>query len=409
VTGQALEPQPRVLIATWYRWPSSARIAAALVAQGASVDVVCPAFHPILSVRGLSRRFGFQIFSRTKSLARAIEASQPELIISCDDIALGDLDKLRRLTPSLASTIERSFGGPETFKVLTSRVALVEAALEAGAPCPPTGEAPDQEALNRWLEEHGTPAFLKLEGTTGGEGVRLAQGPVGAAAAFDGLMRRPSAVQAIRHFLKRQEFSKARAWLGRTPMRVSVQKRVPGVPANCSAFAWRGEIRAIVSVEVLRTTKEFGIATQVRLIEDAAIDAAARALAQRLGLSGVFGLDFMVDKDTGQVWLIEVNRRPTQISHLAQGPGRDIVTAILSTIRNSPVSARPALPASPPIALFPHCLQSGAQNDEASDDLPIEQPGLIRAFTPLFWRFGRVSESTNSRGSAAGAPTTQHS
>jgi hypothetical protein len=384
-----LAPRPRILVVSWYRWPSSARLAAALILGGVDVDVICPDFHPIQSVRGLSSRFRFNAFAPGGSLAKAIERSQPALIIPCDDVALLELDKLRRRAgPSAAVSIGSSLGDVCGFEMLTSRTSLIEAAMGAGVQCPPTMAIPDRTALRVWLKEHGAPAFLKLEGTFGGAGVRLAHDERSAAVAFDALARRPTAIEAFRHFLKRQELSKASAWLGRTQIRVSAQKGVPGVPANCSAFAWRGEVRAIVCVEVLRTTTEFGVATHVRSIENPSIQAAAVAIARRLGLTGVFGLDFMLEPTTGRTWLIELNARPTQISHMNYGPGHDLVEAIVCAVSDRPASARPTLPNGAAIALFPHCLRSDGDTEDGFEDHPLDQPGLVRAFMPLEERLG---------------------
>jgi hypothetical protein len=384
-----LGPRPRILVVSWYRWPSSARLAAALILGGVDVDVICPAFHPVQSLRGLSSRFRFNAFAPGESLAKAIEQSQPALIIPCDDVALLELDKLRRRGGlSVDSAIGHSLGDDCGYEILTSRTGLIEAATGAGVQCPPTMAIPNREALSDWLEEHGAPAFLKREGTFGGAGVRLVQDQQSAAAAFDTLARRPSVLEALRHILKRQELSKASAWLGRTQMRVSAQKGVPGVPANCSAFAWRGEVRAIVCVKVLRTTTTFGVATHVRSIENPSIQAAAVAIARRLGLTGVFGLDFILDEATGRTWLIELNARPTQISHMNYGPGRDLVEAIVCAVSGRPATERLALPIGAPIALFPHCLRSDGDADAGLEDLPLDQPGLVRAFTPLKARLG---------------------
>jgi hypothetical protein len=405
-----LGPSPRVLIAAWYRWPSAARVAAAFIAGGIHVDVVCPDFHPIQTLKGLSARHRFAVFQRSKSLASAIGESQPDIIIPCDNIALGELEALRKTAaPPIVAVIERSIGGLGGCGALTSRVRLIEAAVEVGVPCPPTAAAPSKEALQRWLVEHGTPAFLKLDGTFGGVGVRLMHDAHDAAAAFDALSTRPGALEALRHFLKRQEFSKALAYLGRTPLTLSVQKSVAGIPANCSAFAWQGEVRAVVSVEVVRTATEFGVATVVIPIENASIDAAARILARRLGLTGVFGLDFILEKETGRTWLIELNPRPTQISHMNFGPGRDLIAAVIHAIGDGPELVRPPLPTGAPIAIFPHCLRSGAPEGEAFEDLPFDQPALIRAFTPLRDRLRPAPVDRRSSSSEPSATATQAS
>jgi hypothetical protein len=161
-----------------------------------------------------------------------------------------------------------------------------------------------------------------------------------------------------------------------------VQAGVAGGPANCSAFAWRGDLQAIICVEAVRTLGEFGVATVVRAVENPAMEAAARALAKQLRFTGLFGLDFVVDKEAGRTWLIELNARPTPISHMAFGPGRDLVASMLSAVSGAPPVVRPANPMGATIALFPHCLRPGAAPDRAILDLPIDQPRLIRAFAP---------------------------
>ena len=216
-------------------------MAAAFIAGGIHVDVVCPDFHPTQTLKGLSARFPFAVFQRSKSLASAIGESQPDIIIPCDNIALGELEALRKsAAPPIVAVIERSIGGLGGCGALTSRVRLIEAAVEAGVRCPPTAEAPSKDSLQRWLVEHGAPAFVKLEGTFGGVGVRLVHDSQGAAAAFDALSTRPSALEALRHFLKRQEFSKALAYLGRTPITVSVQKKRRRRPRQLQCFRLAG-------------------------------------------------------------------------------------------------------------------------------------------------------------------------
>ena len=138
-------------------------------------------------------------------------------------------------------------------------------------------------------------------------------------------------------------------------------------------------------MEVVRTATEFGVATVVIPIENASIDAAARVLARRLGLTGVFWarLRFGKKRQAGPGSSKAQPLAPHQISHMNFGPGRDLIAAVIHAVRDGPELVRSPLPTGAPIAIFPHCLRSDAPEGEAFEDLPFDQPALIRAFTPL--------------------------
>jgi hypothetical protein len=346
---------------------------------------VCPDSHPILAVDGISKRFRFRLTSLSKSFASAVEASQPQIVIPCDDISLTELRRLGE-DPGAELAALSLAAQAKTFETLLSRAGFMEAAAAMGLPCPPSQPVADRRAVERWLEMHGAPAFLKVEQSFGGSGVRAVWEPRAAGDVFASLARPPNPMDATRHFVKWQDPSKLNAWFRRTPSQVCIQAGVAGGPANCSAFAWRGEVRAIVCVEAVRTLGEFGVATVVRAVENPEMEAAARTLAERLQLTGLFGLDFVVDKEAGRTWLIELNARPTPISHMAFGPGRDPVAAILSAVSGAPPVVRPATPMGAAIALFPHCLRPGAAPDRAVLDLPTDQPRLVRTFAPSYRR-----------------------
>src|SRR5277367_1408332 len=107
--------RPKLLIATWLHWASSARLAAELTAAGADVAVICPASHPIRSVTGLVEQHRYGILTPRRSLMRAIDRSLPDLVIDGDDIALRHLRSWSSdARPEIAALLERSFGPPES-------------------------------------------------------------------------------------------------------------------------------------------------------------------------------------------------------------------------------------------------------------------------------------------------------
>jgi hypothetical protein len=105
---------------------------------------------------------------------------------------------------------------------------------------------------------------------------------------------------------------------------------------------------------------------------------AARRIAARFGLSGLYGLDYMRAED-GQVRLLEINPRATPTSHLALGPEHDLLAALLSAAGH-PRLDRPAVTRGGRIALFPQEWRRDPQSPHlatAYHDLP--DPALAAA------------------------------
>jgi thioredoxin reductase len=77
---------------------------------------------------------------------------------------------------------------------------------------------------------------------------------------------------------------------------------------------------------------------------------AAAFLVRRLGLSGFVGFDFMIHAGSGQAYLLEMNGRPTPISHIALNGPTDMISALAQ-----PFAVTRKVPNidSPTVALFP--------------------------------------------------------
>src|SRR5262249_245162 len=162
--------------------------------------------------------------------------------------------------------------------------------------------------------------------------------------------------------------------------RVSVQSYVAGDLANCAVACLRGEVLAAIAVEVIRTRSPFGLATAVRQVEGKAMIAAARSIVQHLQLSGLFGFDFVLNADTKQVCLIEINPRATQINHFAAYEGPDLPTALFCALSGQPTGNSITEAPRGKIALFPQEWQRDPNSDllaSAFHDVPYEEPELL--------------------------------
>jgi len=361
-------PRCKVLIVSWLKWPTSARLALAMSEAGAEVEVLCPPAHPLLSLKGLGRRHAYGLRGGARSLARAVKRGAPDFVIPCDDVALAHVRALD----------EKCFTA-SCDPLLLSRAGLIALAQAEGVRAPRTALTLDEAAIANWFEAESGPAFLKLDGAFGGAGVVKVNRADEALEAFRQLSGRPTwasiAKEAVRHWT----FSGALRRLGLSDPKVSIQAAIEGRPANCCFAAWRGEVLAMSAVEALQTAPHYGVATLVQPIESPQMRHAAERIAARLSLTGFFGLDFILDR-VGEAWLIELNARPTPISHLNLGPGRDPVSALVGQIAGCPAPVRPALPPGVAIGLFPHILEPDFPSEGVFQDHPVGQPGLAKAF-----------------------------
>jgi len=109
---------------------------------------------------------------------------------------------------------------------------------------------------------------------------------------------------------------------------------------------------------------------------------AAEKIAGKLNLSGMVGLDFMLEDQTGNAYLIEINPRATQVGHLPLGPGRDLPAALYAALTEETIREAPKVTENEIIALFP---PEWKRNPDSAylrsgyHDVPWEEPELVRA------------------------------
>jgi hypothetical protein len=382
----------RVLLAATLEWPNAARLAIAFRDAGFAVHVVAPASHPVHAMKAPCRTFLYEAHRAAGSLRRAIEDTQPDLIVPCDDRAVRRLHQLhaqacRSERPweaaSIPALIERSLGASASFPILRRRDSLAALAALQDVRAPPTESVRTVSELRRWVAEHGLPAMLKLDGTSGGEAVVPVYDSAKLGRAFIGMQLRRAGLSRLKQAAQNWDIHLPFDYLNDGPPDISVQAYVPGRPANCAVACWRGDILAATAVETVRLETPLGASCVVRVVEGGQMKAAARAIVRHLGLSGMCGFDFMLDDASGVAHLIEINPRATQVNHLRLGAGHDLPTALRLALEGLPPSVPPPV-AEADIALFPqewsrdrnspHLLSTGY------DDIPYEEPELLRRY-----------------------------
>jgi hypothetical protein len=323
------------------------------------------------------------------SFENAIIGTKPDLIVPGDDLAARHLHELHIRERSrgeqrewVSAVIERSLGAPESFRFLFSRTPLMELAHSEGIRVPRTRVVTGTSDLRKCIVQLGLPIVLKADGTSGGDGVKIAVTLDEAERGFRALQAPPLLARAAKRALFDQDRTLIWPSLLRRRFVVNAQALVPGREATSAVACWKGTVLAGLNFEVLSKRNSAGPATVLRVIENAEMSTAAEKIVQRLSLSGVIGFDFILKQDTGDAYLIEMNPRATQVGHLTLGPGHDIPAALYAAVTGEPVREGPRVTDNDTIALFPHewfrnpasaFLRSGYH------DIPWEEPELIRA------------------------------
>ena len=222
------------------------------------------------------------------------------------------------------------------------------------------------------------PWVLKADGTWGGGGVRIAQTRVEAEQSFVELRRTFVFKRVIKRLAVNRDSFWVRPWWNHVKPAVVVQSHVQGRPANCAVLCLQGTVLAVIGVEVVSADGLTGPANVVRVVDNAEMNFAAERIASRLGLSGFFGLDFMID-ESGAAHLIEMNPRATPLCHLRLGKGRDMIGALEALLLSQPLQEAPSITENDRIAYFPQAWAAGRELlDGCFQDIPISEPALVQ-------------------------------
>jgi hypothetical protein len=389
--------KPTILIVTTSRWFPTARLAMALAGAGCCVDAVCPSGHPLGRISAVRQTHAYRGLVPLKSFAEAIAATKPDFIVPGDDLAtshlhhLYDRERKRGTTEqSVCELIERSLGASESFPVVYARTAFMDMAREEGIRAPKTEVISNINDLRKWVARVGLPTVLKANGTSGGVGVRVIDTLEEAERAFRDLQAPPLLARAAKRALVDHDKTLVLPSLLRRKYTVNAQAYVAGSEANSTIVCWNGAVLASLHFRVVNKCSAAGPSSVLRLIENPEMSSAIEKMARRLSLSGIHGFDFMLEANTGNAHLIEINPRATQVGHLALGPGRDLPAALYAAVSGEPFHAAQKVTEGDTITLFPQ----EWMRDPASPflalgyhDVPWEEPELLRACLRKHWKW----------------------
>jgi carbamoylphosphate synthase large subunit len=292
--------------------------------------------------------------------------------------------------------IASSIGPPASYETVDSRYLLLQLSQEEGILTPETKVIAGLGDLDKWKLRHPLPWVLKADGTTGGVGVKIARTLEEARRHYSDLSRPMGLVRTVKHLAVDKDLILEGNWRDSSPRTrptIVVQSFIRGEAANCAVACWQGEILAGVCCEAVSTETEVGPATVVRLVNNDDMMIAARRIARRLGLSGFFGLDFVIQEHSRATYLIEMNPRSTPATHLRLGPGRDMIGALAAQLTGKPLSEPVSITQNSMIAYFPEALLRKSEFLPSSyHDVPESEPELIEELCRPKLRRGVLSD-----------------
>jgi hypothetical protein len=259
----------------------------------------------------------------------------------------------------------------------------MEIARSEGIAVPNTAAVGNFDELEKSIDKIGFPAVFKADGTAAGIGVRIAHTRLEAEHAFKELSSPPGSLRVLKRAAVDRDLTLLLPFVRRKRSLVNAQSFISGRDATASIACWKGKVLESITFEVLRSPKPNGPASVVGIIDNPQISKAAAKLVHRLHLSGLFGLDFKID-EFNVPYLLEMNPRATQSSHLNLGKGRDPAAGFVAAMSGQELLETEVATGSSVIVLFPNEWQDNPRSEFLRigyHDVPWSEPELVRACT----------------------------
>jgi hypothetical protein len=242
------------------------------------------------------------------ALAEVIGETSPRLLLPCDDTAFRLLQTLALSPPGgmrpelhlqLATLIGDSLGDPRFYRTSVEKTLLPPAAEALGIRVPPYAVIDTLGAAQSFAAAHDYPIVLKRDHSTAGEGVAIVESAERLAAGFERLVRPdPSAL--------------THPGTGK----VLIQALINGDVHYENTAAWNGRRLAAFAVHRLEYADVKGPAAVIRCYRSDEIGDFSSKLVRGFGMTGLFATEYIVERASGEAYLLEINRRMTPGFHV---------------------------------------------------------------------------------------------
>ena len=384
--------RPRALVVSTFTWSTAGRLAVALDCAGFDVHAVAPRRSVISRLTAVGTTHTLGVIRPLRDLRHALEESAPDLIVPCDDPSRQALHRLHAGTDVgtargrvVAKSLETALGAADVYSQLYCRQDVMDIARKGGLRVPDGVSTPSLENAQAWFATRAGPAVMKTDGSWGGREVRVVHDPAEVESAWHQLTTPPSPSQIVKRLIVDRDPWPLRDRTRQRRPAVSIQDFVSGRPATASVACLDGDVLAPTMSEVVVSTRATGPSTVLRVVDHPEMEAAVAGMVKVFRLSGLVGFDFVVEDATGHAYLIELNPRATQTSHLHSAAGIDPLSTLKSALcrGNAPPPTIPPYPEGL-VALFPQEMRRDPNSPyllTAFHDVPWDAPDYVARVT----------------------------
>ncbi|HEY0837487.1 MAG TPA: ATP-grasp domain-containing protein [Azospirillum sp.] len=268
---------------------------------------------------------------------------------------------------AVLADLAASLGDPDMHDAVSRKSYLCALSDNAARRFPPQAAVDHTTNVFALADRIGYPLVLKKDFSAGGTGVF----EIGSVEALEDFVARSNAF--LRHGRR-----DARPHAGQTGV---VQRLLSGRSASVSLVAMRGRVvAAFAYAKVAGGPARMGGTSVAGALQRPDLIEAARDLTAHFGFTGFAGVDFLLDNQTDEAYVLEFNARPTLTSHLGHLFGADLCAALAAALSNRPPPAPGK--ALPLVSLFPSEWQRDPASRylaEAHHDVPWDDPALLKA------------------------------
>ena len=276
------------------------------------------------------------------------------------------------LQAELAELVHASLGDPLFYRASVDQTLLPAAAARADVAVPASSVVDSKDAALDFAAVHGYPVVVKRPFTTASDGVRIvANAPELATAIAD--LATPK--------LDDLEPDASR--------RVLVQKHIDGHICYQNVAAWQGRTLCGYGGDGLQTHGNvITPGTVIRFRHAPELRRFTERLVQALGMNGLFTSEYMIERTTGQPYLIEIHRRISSSTHFGSDMNVDLCAALHAAMHGQPLPTRTGLDPNEEYMFVPFPAEwlRDARSHWLRDypvDVPWDDPELLEAMLAL--------------------------
>ncbi len=380
----------------------ASRMAIRFADAGCGVAAIYPSrTHPLASTRAVETHFHYSMVDPLQSVLAAMRESRAGLVLPCDGLTVRHLHALYAVLPAAedgagtAEILQKSLGDPAAYLLIDSRHEVQTAARAEGLKAAESfalGRATDPAMIAQTLP---FPWVLKTDYIAGGAGTRVVSSLPVARKTIRRAGSPPNLATVMGQLLVEGDRAAMGEWLRAMRPGLSAQRPVSGVPASTVASCWAGEVLSSISVRTVSATgRPTDSPAKVEIIDNEQMVRTARKMAEKLGLSGFQDFEFILDADSGQAILVEINPYCVAPVYLNAGLGHDPVDAFCRRWLGRPPASQTPVHPGRLVAYFPQSWIADPSDPvlgTGAYDLPAQDPQLVNHVMRMVRRNRRYS------------------